>query len=41
MARTVADAALLLAAQSGPEPRAALARDALPPQLAGPGDGRQ
>src|SRR5262249_42956477 len=31
MARTVADAALLLAVQSGPDPRAALALDAPPP----------
>jgi amidase len=38
MARTVADAALLLAVQSGPDPRAALALDAPPPQLAAPGD---
>jgi amidase len=41
MARTVADAALLLAVQSGPDPRAALALDAPPPQLAGPGDVRR
>lgn len=41
MARTVADAALLLAVQSGPDPRAALALDAPPPQLAEPGDVRR
>jgi amidase len=38
MARTVADAALLLAVQSGPDPRAALALDAPPPPLAAPAD---
>ena len=38
MARTVADAALLLAVQSGPDPRATLALDAPPPPLAAPGD---
>jgi amidase len=38
MARTVADAALLLAVQSGPDPRATLALDAPPPALAGPAD---
>jgi amidase len=38
MARTVADAALLLAVQSGPDPRAALALDAPPPALAAPAD---
>jgi amidase len=38
MARTVADAALLLAVQSGPDPRATLALDAPPPPLAGPAD---
>ena len=36
MARTVADAALLLAVQSGPDPRAALVLDAPPPALATP-----
>ncbi len=41
MARTVADAALLLAVQSGPDPRATLALDAPPPQLAEPGDVRR
>jgi amidase len=41
MARTVADAALLLAVQSGPDPRAALALDAPPPQLAEPADVRR
>ena len=41
MARTVADVALLLAVQSGPDPRAALALDAPPPQLAEPGDVRR
>ena len=41
MARTVADAALLLAVQSGPDPRAAVALDAPPPQLAEPGDVRR
>ena len=41
MARTVADAALLLAVQSGPDPRAALALDGPPPQLAEPGDVRR
>ena len=41
MARTVADAALLLAVQSGPDPRATLALDAPPPRLAGPGDVRR
>jgi amidase len=41
MARTVADAALLLAVQSGPDPRAAFALDAPPPQLAEPGDVRR
>ena len=38
MARTVADAALLLAVQSGPDPRAALALDAPPPVLGAPAD---
>jgi len=38
MGRTVADTALLLAVLSGPEPRAALALDALPPALAAPAD---
>ena len=38
MARTVADAALLLAVQSGPDPRAALALDMPPPALAAPAD---
>jgi amidase len=38
MARTVADAALLLAVQSGPDPRAVLALDAPPPPLAAPAD---
>jgi amidase len=38
MARTVADTALLLAVQSGPDPRAALALDAPPPALAAPAD---
>ncbi|HEY7429309.1 MAG TPA: amidase [Streptosporangiaceae bacterium] len=38
MARTVADAALLLAVQSGPDPRATLALDAPPPALAAPAD---
>ena len=41
MARTVADAALLLAVQSGPDPRATLALDAPPPKLAAPGDVRR
>jgi amidase len=41
MARTVADAALLLVVQSGPDPRAALALDAPPPQLAEPADVRR
>ena len=41
MARTVADAALLLAVLSGPDPRAALALDAPPPQLAEPADVRR
>jgi amidase len=41
MARTVADVALLLAVQSGPDPRAALALDAPPPQLAEPADVRR
>jgi amidase len=36
MARTVADTALLLAVQSGPDPRAALALDMPPPALAAP-----
>src|SRR5215813_7074825 len=36
MARTVADTALLLAVQSGPDPRAALALDLPPPALAAP-----
>lgn len=36
MARTVADVALLLAVQSGPDPRATVALDAPPPALAGP-----
>lgn len=38
MARTVADAALLLAVQSGPDPRVPLALDAPPPALAAPAD---
>jgi amidase len=38
MARTVADAALLLAVLSGPDPRATLALDAPPPALAAPAD---
>ena len=38
MGRTVADAALLLAVLSGPDPRAVLALDAPPPALASPGD---
>lgn len=38
MARTVADVALLLAAQSGPDPRVPLALDAPPPVLAGPAE---
>jgi amidase len=38
MARTVADTALLLAVQSGPDPRATLALDAPPPALAAPAD---
>ena len=38
MARTVADAALLLAVQSGPDPRVPLALDQPPPALADPGD---
>ena len=38
MARTVADTALLLAVQSGPDPRAALALDMPPPALAAPAD---
>jgi len=38
MARTVADTALLLAVQSGPDPRATLALDAPLPQLADPAD---
>jgi amidase len=41
MARTVADAALLLAVQSGPDPRATLALDAPPPRLDGPADVRR
>ena len=41
MARTVADAALLLAVQSGPDPRAAFALDAPPPPLAAPADVRR
>jgi amidase len=41
MARTVADAALLLAVQSGPDPRATLALDAPPPPLATPADVRR
>jgi amidase len=41
MARTVADAALLLAVQSGPDPRATLALDAPPPPLAAPADVRR
>ena len=41
MARTVADAALLLAVQSGADPRATLALDAAPPRLADPGDVRR
>jgi len=36
MARTVADTALLLAVQSGPDPRATIALDAPPPELASP-----
>jgi amidase len=36
MARTAADAALLLAVLSGPDPRATLALDAPPPELAAP-----
>ncbi|MBO0775549.1 MAG: amidase [Actinobacteria bacterium] len=36
MARTVADTALLLAVQSGPDPAVPLALDAPPPRLAGP-----
>src|SRR5690349_12594208 len=36
MARTVADTALLLAVQSGPDPRATIALDAPPPALAAP-----
>src|SRR5579859_4630662 len=40
MARTVADTALLLAVQSGPDPRATLALDAAPPALAAPAPGR-
>ncbi len=38
MARTVADAALLLAVLSGPDPRVPLALDAPPPSLARPAD---
>jgi len=38
MARTVADTALLLAVQSGPDPRATLALDMPPPALAAPAD---
>ncbi len=38
MARTVADTALLLAVQSGPDPRATLALDTPPPPLAAPAD---
>jgi len=38
MARTVADTALLLAVQSGPDPRAALALDAPPPVLGTPAE---
>ena len=38
MARTVADTALLLAVQSGPDPRAALALDMPPPALTAPAD---
>lgn len=38
MARTVADAALLLAVQSGPDPRVPVALDAPPPALAAPSD---
>ncbi len=41
MARTVADAALLLAVQSGPDPRATLALDAPPPPLDDPADVRR
>ncbi len=41
MARTVADAALLLAVQSGADPRATLALDAAPPRLTDPGDVRR
>jgi amidase len=41
MARTVADAALLLAVQSGPDPRATLALDAPPPPLKDPADVRR
>jgi amidase len=36
MARTVADVALLLAVQSGPDPRVPLALDSAPPSLASP-----
>jgi amidase len=38
MARTVADAALLLAVMSGPDPRVPLALDAPPPVLSSPAD---
>ena len=38
MARTVADTALLLTVQSGPDPRAALALDMPPPALTAPAD---
>ncbi len=41
MARTVADAALLLAVQSGPDPDVPLALDAPPPALAEPADVRR
>lgn len=41
MARTVADVALLLAVQSGPDPRATVALDAPPPELDEPGDVRR
>jgi amidase len=38
MARTVADAALLLVVQSGPDPQATIALDAPPPRLTAPAD---
>src|SRR5580704_11096926 len=41
MARTVADIALLLMVLSGPDPRAAFALDAPPPELAEPADVRR